>query len=104
MNAVLRLALADDQALVRKGLRALLAQLDTPSKRLLITVDTNENNQQSNGNNHTPVITYSTESRDGGIQQIQASKEIPQQKADEDVQSKAVQQQEANALELEKMG
>ena len=38
------------------------------------------------------------------IQQIQASKEIPQQKVDEDVQSKAIQQQEANALKLEKMG
>src|SRR5476649_2689126 len=52
-----------------EDLRALLAQLDTPAKRLLITVDTNENNQQSNGNNQTQVITYSTESRDGGIQQ-----------------------------------
>ena len=60
-----------------QGLRALLAQLDTPSKRLLITVDTNENNQQSNGNNQTQVITYSTESRDGGIQQIQASEGVP---------------------------
>ncbi|QJI38772.1 secretin N-terminal domain-containing protein [Pseudomonas sp. ADAK13] len=60
-----------------QGLRALLSQLDTPSKRLLITVDTNENNQQSNGNNQTQVITYSTESRDGGIQQIQASEGVP---------------------------
>lgn len=60
-----------------QSLRALLAQLDTPSKRLLITVDTNENNQQSNGNNQTQVITYSTESRDGGIQQIQASEGVP---------------------------
>lgn len=60
-----------------QGLRALLSQLDTPSRRLLITVDTNENNQQSNGNNQTQVITYSTESRDGGIQQIQASEGVP---------------------------
>jgi len=60
-----------------QGLRALLSQLDTPSKRLLITVDTNENNQQSNGNNQTQVITYSTDSRDGGIQQIQASEGVP---------------------------
>lgn len=60
-----------------QGLRALLSQLDTPSKRLLITVDTNENNQQSSGNNQTQVITYSTESRDGGIQQIQASEGVP---------------------------
>ena len=56
-----------------QALRALLAQLDTPSKRLLITVDTNENNQQAN----RQVITYSTESRDGGIQQIQASEGVP---------------------------
>ncbi|WP_010172721.1 secretin N-terminal domain-containing protein [Pseudomonas sp. PAMC 25886] len=60
-----------------QGLRALLSQLDTPSKRLLITVDTNENNQQSSDNNQTQVITYSTESRDGGIQQIQASEGVP---------------------------
>jgi len=60
-----------------QGLRALLSQLDTPSKRLLITVDTNENNQQSNGDNQTQIITYSTESRDGGIQQIQASEGVP---------------------------
>ena len=32
-----------------EGLRALLGQLDTPAKRLLITVDTNENNQQNSG-------------------------------------------------------
>lgn len=56
-----------------EGLRALLAQLDTPAKRLLITVDTNENNQQTNGQ----VISYSTESREGGIQQIQASEGVP---------------------------
>ncbi|MFI7801142.1 bacterial type II/III secretion system short domain protein [Pseudomonas sp. DD1] len=56
-----------------QALRALLAQLDTPSKRLLITVDTNENNQQAN----RQVITYSTKSRDGGIQQIQASEGVP---------------------------
>ncbi|ELQ18401.1 type II/III secretion system short domain protein [Pseudomonas fluorescens BRIP34879] len=56
-----------------EGLRALLTQLDTPAKRLLITVDTNENNQQTNGQ----VISYSTESREGGIQQIQASEGVP---------------------------
>jgi hypothetical protein len=60
-----------------QALRALLTQLDIPSKRLLITVDTNENNQQSNGDNQTQIITYSTESRDGGIQQIQASEGVP---------------------------
>lgn len=56
-----------------EGLRALLTQLDTPAKRLLITVDTNENNQQTNGQ----VISYSTEIREGGIQQIQASEGVP---------------------------
>ncbi|MFO2462969.1 secretin [Pseudomonas sp. 15FMM2] len=56
-----------------QDLRALLAQLDTPAKRLRITVDTNENHQQTN----TQVITYNTQSRDGGIQQIQASEGVP---------------------------
>ncbi|CAI8829123.1 secretin N-terminal domain-containing protein [Pseudomonas chlororaphis] len=64
-------------------LRAFIAQLDTAAKRLLITVDTNENNSQNNqgyslnGAPQTRVITRSTVSRDGGIQQIQASEGIP---------------------------
>ena len=60
-----------------QGLRALLAQLDTPSKRLLITVDTNENNQQNSGDSQTRIISCGTASRDGGIQQIQASEGVP---------------------------
>ncbi|MGE7960647.1 secretin N-terminal domain-containing protein [Pseudomonas sp. NPDC089530] len=58
-------------------LRAFVAQLDTPAKRLLITVDTSENNTQDNRAPQTRIITHSTTSRDGGIQQIQASEGIP---------------------------
>ncbi|UQS16987.1 secretin N-terminal domain-containing protein [Pseudomonas sp. HS6] len=58
-------------------LKALLTQLDTAPKRLLITVDTNENNQQNTGDLQTRIINYSTSSRDGGIQQIQASEGAP---------------------------
>jgi type II secretory pathway component GspD/PulD (secretin) len=75
-------------------LRAFLAQLDTAPKRLLITVDTNENNVQDsqgysvngsvrtgnggvNANTQTRIINRSTDSRDGGIQQIQASEGAP---------------------------
>ena len=58
-------------------LRQFLAQLDTAPKRLLITVDTNENNQQSSGDSQTRIISYGTASRDGGIQQIQASEGVP---------------------------
>jgi hypothetical protein len=63
-------------------LRAFLAQLDTAAKRLLITVDTNENNVQDsqgysiNGAPQARIISRSTESRDGGIQQIQASEGV----------------------------
>ncbi|WP_065261742.1 secretin N-terminal domain-containing protein [Pseudomonas bananamidigenes] len=58
-------------------LKALLTQLDTAPKRLLITVDTNESNQQNTGDQQTRIINYSTASRDGGIQQIQASEGAP---------------------------
>jgi hypothetical protein len=58
-------------------LKALITQLDTAPKRLLITVDTNENNQQNTGDQQTRIINYSTASRDGGIQQIQASEGAP---------------------------
>ena len=66
-------------------LKALIAQLDVVAKRLLITVDTNENNFQSdqgysvNGAkpSQTRIINRSTDSRDGGIQQIQASEGAP---------------------------
>ncbi|WP_226501324.1 secretin N-terminal domain-containing protein [Pseudomonas sp. MWU16-30322] len=57
--------------------KALITQLDTAPKRLLITVDTNENNQQNTGDQQTRIINYSTASRDGGIQQIQASEGVP---------------------------
>ncbi|WP_339466180.1 secretin N-terminal domain-containing protein [Pseudomonas lurida] len=60
-----------------QDLRALLSQLDTPTKRLLITVDTNENNQQNSGDSQTRIISYGTTSRDGGVQQIQASEGVP---------------------------
>ncbi|RUQ38711.1 secretin, partial [Micrococcus sp. HSID17228] len=60
-----------------QDLRALLAQLDTPAKRLLITVDTNENNQQNTGDSQTRIISYGTASRDGGVQQIHASDGVP---------------------------
>ncbi|MGX1175773.1 secretin N-terminal domain-containing protein [Pseudomonas sp. R151218B TE3479] len=66
-------------------LRQFLAQLDTAPKRLLITVDTNENNLQGdqgysiNGAapSQTRIINRSTVSRDGGVQQVQASEGQP---------------------------
>ncbi|POA18019.1 secretin [Pseudomonas sp. FW300-N1A1] len=58
-------------------LKTLLAQLDTAPKRLLITVDSSENNQQDSGDPQTQIISYSTASREGGIQQIQASEGVP---------------------------
>jgi type II secretory pathway component GspD/PulD (secretin) len=77
-----------------EALRAFLAQLDTAPKRLLITVDSNENNFQDNqgysvngsvragnggvnANTQTRIINRSTDSHDGGIQQIQASEGAP---------------------------
>lgn len=60
-----------------QDLRTLLSELDTPTKRLLITVDTNESNQQNSGDSQTRIISYGTTSRDGGIQQIQASEGVP---------------------------
>lgn len=66
-------------------LRQFLAQLDTAPRRLLITVDTNENNLQGdqgysiNGAapSQTRIINRSTASRDGGVQQVQASEGQP---------------------------
>jgi type II secretory pathway component GspD/PulD (secretin) len=58
-------------------LKAMITQLDTAPKRLLISVDTNENNQQNTGDQQTRIINYSTASRDGGIQQVQASEGAP---------------------------
>ncbi|KJZ34315.1 MULTISPECIES: secretin N-terminal domain-containing protein [Pseudomonas] len=66
-------------------LKALIAQLDTQPKRLLITVDTNENNFQGDQGysvnsakpSQTRIINHSTDSRDGGIQQVQANEGTP---------------------------
>jgi len=66
-------------------LRQFLAQLDTAPKRLLITVDTNENNLEGdqgysiNGAapSQTRIINRSTVSREGGVQQVQASEGQP---------------------------
>ncbi|MCU1728810.1 secretin [Pseudomonas sp. 7P_10.2_Bac1] len=59
-----------------QNLENLLAQLDTPAKRLLITVDTRDN-ALPNSNSDTRV--YSTASREGGVQQIQATEGVPAQ-------------------------
>ncbi|MDY7559601.1 secretin N-terminal domain-containing protein [Pseudomonas sp. 10B1] len=59
-------------------LRTLLGQLDKAPKRLLISVDTSDNNNQdSQRANRTRIINRSTDSRDGGVQQIQASEGTP---------------------------
>lgn len=59
-------------------LRALLAQLDVAAKRLLISVDTSDNAAQSqNGASGGRVISYGTSSREGGVQQVQASEGTP---------------------------
>ena len=57
-----------------QSLEALLRQLDKPARRLLITVDTSDNNLPDT-NSSTRV--YSTASRDGGVQQIQATEGVP---------------------------
>ncbi|OZY42557.1 secretin [Pseudomonas fragi] len=57
-----------------QNLEDLLAQLDTPARRLLITVDTSGNNLATNDPD-TRVI--STASRDGGTQQIQTTEGTP---------------------------
>ncbi|KIH82789.1 secretin N-terminal domain-containing protein [Pseudomonas batumici] len=61
-------------------LRDFLGQLDKPAKRLLISVDTSENNDQNeaiNGQNQTRIINYGTASRDGGLQQVQTVEGAP---------------------------
>lgn len=59
-----------------QNLENLLAQLDTPAKRLLITVDTRDNSLPQS-NSETRVI--STASREGGTQQIEATEGVPAQ-------------------------
>ncbi|WP_409520942.1 secretin N-terminal domain-containing protein [Pseudomonas sp.] len=57
-------------------LRALLQQLDTVPRRLLISVDnTDSNDQDTRGDGR--VIRYGTSNRNGGLQQIQASEGQP---------------------------
>ncbi|MFJ4143932.1 secretin N-terminal domain-containing protein [Pseudomonas sp. NPDC089734] len=59
-------------------LRALISQLDTAPKRLLISVDTSDNASRSvNGGNGARIISYGTSSRDGGVQQVQTSEGTP---------------------------
>ncbi|WP_208644541.1 secretin N-terminal domain-containing protein [Pseudomonas reidholzensis] len=57
-------------------LRALLQQLDTAPKRLLISVDNNDSNFQDNRGN-ARIIRYGTSNREGGLQQVQASEGQP---------------------------
>lgn len=59
-------------------LRALLSQLDTAPKRLLISVDTSDSAaRNATGANQGRVINYGTSSREGGVQQVQASEGTP---------------------------
>ncbi|WP_397452472.1 secretin N-terminal domain-containing protein [Pseudomonas sp. NA-150] len=59
-------------------LRNLLAQLDKAAKRLLISVDTSQDNtQDSQGSSQNRIINRSTDSRDGGVQQVQTSEGTP---------------------------
>ncbi len=59
-------------------LRALLSQLDTAPKRLLISVDTSDQAAQShNSAGGGRVISYGTDSREGALQQIQTTEGSP---------------------------
>ena len=64
-------------------LRALISQLDTAPKRLLISVDTSDSNTANqrgyrvNGGGTTRIIQYGTDNRSGGVQQVQASEGSP---------------------------
>lgn len=59
-------------------LRALISQLDTAPKRLLISVDTSDSAaRKSNGGNQSRTINYGTASREGGVQQVQTSEGTP---------------------------
>jgi hypothetical protein len=57
-------------------LRALLQQLDTVPKRLMISVDNSDSNYQDT-RGEGQVIHYGTSNREGGLQQIQASEGQP---------------------------
>ncbi|WP_166362972.1 secretin N-terminal domain-containing protein [Pseudomonas akapageensis] len=67
---------ADDLRKITE-LRALVEQLDTAPKRLLISVDTSDSNYQDQQANGTRIIRHSTSNRTGGLQQIQASEGSP---------------------------
>lgn len=64
-------------------LGALLDQLDRPARRLLISVDTSDSNDQAasgyrvEGQAQGRVIQYGTANRSGGVQQVQASEGTP---------------------------
>lgn len=77
-----------------QALRSLLSQLDKAPRRLLISVDTSDSNAQNdqgyatngtvqtqNGDvsvrSQTRIIHSGTDSRDGGVQQVQASEGTP---------------------------
>jgi type II secretory pathway component GspD/PulD (secretin) len=57
-------------------LRALLEQLDTAPRRLMISVDNSDSNYQDNRGN-ARVIHYGTSNREGGLQQVQATEGSP---------------------------
>ncbi|MNF66212.1 hypothetical protein D3C76_770370 [compost metagenome] len=57
--------------------RALVEQLDTSPRRLLISVDTRDSNYQDEQGNSTRIIRHSTRNRSGGLQQVQASEGSP---------------------------
>ena len=55
-----------------QSLQELLAKLDKPARRLLISVDTSDNSPPDSN-----ARVYSTASREGGTQQIQATEGVP---------------------------
>ncbi|WP_426115290.1 secretin N-terminal domain-containing protein [Pseudomonas sp. DSP3-2-2] len=59
-------------------LRALITQLDTAPKRLLISVDTSDSAaRNAQGANQSRIINYGTASREGGVQQVQTTEGAP---------------------------
>ena len=59
-------------------LRALIMQLDTAPKRLLISVDTSDSAaRNAQGANQSRIINYGTASREGGVQQVQTTEGAP---------------------------
>lgn len=59
-------------------LRALISQLDTAPRRLLISVDTRDSASRSNkGASPARIISYGTASREGGVQHVQTIEGTP---------------------------